>query len=313
MTIDYRRFLGQAGERVLAYLGGGEVITEERALRVSGDVAPGWWRFAIRGRNAEALERADPAEEVLSRLAAAVGHWTGSRMVHGTGLAEPVHLLPEDELARFAPLRARRWHSGDLLFERVDLEGDAEDVARGCFEERRPLADRAGIPGTLRAAFALAVVADVSARTGVPAAPLEVRADLLEVADHGWPAADAALERLARERQAEAARVRERQRQPPVAVGPVPRADDVLARVAEALVGSGAALLATRRLADGLLVVTYRFLGERLSAVVRADSLQVVDAGVCLAGHDADLTLASLPGAVREGVDRGMLVITRHG
>jgi hypothetical protein len=86
-----------------------------------------------------------------------------------------------------------------------------------------------------------------------------------------------------------------------------------MTRVAEALIGSGASLLAARRLAGGLLVVTYRFLGERLSAVIHPDSLQVVDAGVCLAGHDAELTLASLPGAVREGVESGALVITRHG
>jgi hypothetical protein len=85
-----------------------------------------------------------------------------------------------------------------------------------------------------------------------------------------------------------------------------------MARVASALAGSGAALLDTRRLASGLLAVTYRFLGERLGAVVHAESLQVVDAGVCLAGHDGDLTLASLPGAVREGVASGQLVITRH-
>jgi hypothetical protein len=45
---------------------------------------------------------------------------------------------------------------------------------------------------------------------------------------------------------------------------------------------------------------------------VRAESLQVLDAGVCLSGEDEALTLASLPGVIREGMDSGRLVITSH-
>lgn len=313
MTIDYRRFLGRIEERVLAYLGGGSVIAADRALRMTAAIAPGWWRFSVQGRTATPLESVEAPEDVLRTLESAVGFWTGGRLVHGAAIAEPVHLLPEDELPRFAPCRARRWHSGDLVFERMELEGEAEEMTRRVFEDRAVLAGIKGVPGTLRAAFALAVIADVSARTGIAAAPIEVRADLTGVAERGWPAAEGVVERLRRERETQATRARERAlratRAPSAAP---PRADDGVERATAALLGSGAALLSARALGGGLLEVTYRFLGERLRAVVLSDTLQVVDAGVCLAGHDRELTLASLPGAVREGSETGQLAITNH-
>jgi hypothetical protein len=314
VTIDYRRFLGASEERVLPYLGGGEVIGPDRGLRVAEDVAPGWWRFAVEGRRARALERVEPADGWTAGLASVAGHWSGRRLVDDAGRAEVVHLLPEDELPRFAPLRSRRWHSGDLVFELAALEGEAEDDARMRFEDHAALGDVRGAPGSLRAAFALAVIGDVSARRDVPASALEVARDLGDIAEGGWPAADAVLDRLRAHRTAEAERMRARERAiaaRPVAT-PLPGAGDPARRAADALAGSGARLLAARTLAGGLIEVRYRFLGERLGAVVQADSLQVVDAGVCLAGHDRELTLASLPGAVREGVETGQLVITRH-
>ena len=87
---------------------------------------------------------------------------------------------------------------------------------------------------------------------------------------------------------------------------------DAVERASSALAASGAVLLDGRRLADGLLEVTYRFMGERFRAVVQAGSLQVVDAGICLSGHDAELTLDSLPPVIREGSEDGVLVITSH-
>jgi hypothetical protein len=311
VKLDYRRFLGRTEERVLAYLGGNVVVAEDRGLRVEPPMAPGWWRFSVAGRNATPVERVEAPEDVLARLPPVTGHWSGQRLVHGAAEAESLHLGPEDELPRFASCRARRWHSGDLVFERLELESDAEEVARRAFEDRAPLAGATGIPGTLRAAFALAVVAEVSARAGVAAAPLEVRARLNDVAEEGWPAAAAALEALRREREAAAALARRRAVVRPEPPRPAP-ARDPIERATAALSGSGAVLLDGRRLADGLVEVTYRFMGERFRAVVDGASLQVVDAGVCLSGHDEELTLDSLPSVIREGARDGVLVITSH-
>jgi len=45
---------------------------------------------------------------------------------------------------------------------------------------------------------------------------------------------------------------------------------------------------------------------------IDAITLQVWDAGVCLAGEDRLVTLESLPGVIREAIETGRLVITRR-
>lgn len=304
MSIDYRRFLGRKDELVLAYFGGGTVIAADRGLRVAQQVAPGWWRFSVAGRVATPVEKLDPPEDVLAALPATLGHWTGARLVHAEA-AEPVAFLPEDEISRFAPCRARRWYSGDLVFERVELEEEVEETVRQAFQDRRELSAVKGVPGTLRAAFALAVLAEVSARTHVPVAPLEVWRDLTDVAEGGWQRAAEVVERLRRER----LRVQTVIERPGV---PVPLPEEPRARASAVLAASGATLLDCRGLAGQMLEVTYRFMGERLQAIVQADTLQVLDAGICLSGHDREISLASLPSVVREGAETGQLVITCH-
>src|SRR5262249_13266391 len=154
---------------------------------------------------------------------------------------------PEDDLPRFAPCRARRWHSGDLLFERIELEGEAEETARRAFEDRLPLGAAKGIPGTLRCAFSLAVAAEVTGRIGLHAAPIEVESVRRDVGERGWLEAEAALARPRREREAEAARARARaDRAPSGAAARGPRETDPMARVTAVLAGSGATPLECR-------------------------------------------------------------------
>ena len=52
--------------------------------------------------------------------------------------------------------------------------------------------------------------------------------------------------------------------------------------------------------------------GLDLNRVVDAITLQVYDAGVCLAGEDRLVTLDSLPSVIREAIDTSRLVITRR-
>lgn len=83
-------------------------------------------------------------------------------------------------------------------------------------------------------------------------------------------------------------------------------------RAQQALVNAGARPLDLRRLAGQRLEVTYAFMGERFVSIVAADSLQVLDAGICLAGADGDVTLESLPSVIREAIETDVLVVTRH-
>ena len=77
--MDYQRFLDKREEQVLPYLGGAVVDAPGRALRVKAPVAPGWWRFELRGRDATALAPAEPSfDAALPRVR---GHLLGPRLV----------------------------------------------------------------------------------------------------------------------------------------------------------------------------------------------------------------------------------------
>ncbi len=89
--------------------------------------------------------------------------------------------------------------------------------------------------------------------------------------------------------------------------------DNAPERAEAALEAAGARPTATRLLDPERLEVRYRFLNHRFITVVHPITLQVLDAGICLAGADRMVTLDSLPSVIREGVDTHRLVITRHG
>ncbi|WP_338080638.1 hypothetical protein [Corallococcus exiguus] len=196
--MDYRKLLGKVESAVLPYFGGGTVDAPSRRLRVTQPVAPGWWRFEVKGREATAREPASPeGTEALPRVR---GHVWGTRLVREGAVAEPLALMPEEEPPRLSPVTARRWHDGTLLFEGVEFESEAEETARRALEEDRALGDTRGVSASLRAAFGFAVLEAVSRGTGIPFAPVEARARVLDVAREGRAEAERCLRRLADER-----------------------------------------------------------------------------------------------------------------
>ena len=80
--------------------------------------------------------------------------------------------------------------------------------------------------------------------------------------------------------------------------------------MADALYGAHAGVRGMRWLAGELLEVRYDLDGERFVSIVESGTLRVVDAGICLSGHDRDLTLESLPSAIREAARTRQLNIT---
>ena len=307
--MDYRKFLGRVESWVLPYVGGPHVSLPSRRLRVSSPPpAPGWWRFDVQGRHATA--RAPAEAPGLEGLPSVRGHLWGERLVHTRAQAEPVGLLPDERPARFSPLRARRWHDGTLVYEATDFEDSAEDEARVRWEAGGTLADVKSVPASLRAAFGYAVLESTARALGIPFCPAEVRGQVLAVAETGPLAAEARLRALVIER----AEQRAPALAPPRTAGPWTHAFEErdVARVERALTAVDARLLDLRRRGEGLWEVTFGFMGERFQSIVRADTLGVVDAGICLAGQDALVTLESLPAVIRESLERDVLVVTRH-
>ncbi len=324
--MDYRRFLAKDDLLVLPYLGGPTVDAADRRLKVTPFEPPGWYRFKVRGRDAEKVEPADPPE--LGHLPAVHGFFFDGRLVSGGARAELLFLIPGDEPARFAPITARRWPSGELLFDTSDFESEVESQVREALATDLSLRAAKGVPAPLRAAYGYALFAQVAARVALPFSPAEVRPHLAAVADEGPARAEAVLRALEAERvvaRREMAEM-ERRRAERLAAAEVAaerearqqrfaqHARDAEDRAARALDAAGARLEVSRRLGPLQLEVIFRFMDQRFICLVDAATLQVIDSGICL-GHpprDAWVTLESLPSVIKEAIDDGALVILRY-
>lgn len=325
--MQYRKFLGKTDLAVLPYLGGTTVDGPNGRLRLQRPPkAPGWYRMTLRKGIAEVMDQAEPPD--LSALPKVRGHLLGERLVRDGAVAEPVHLLPEDQPARFSACAARRWHSGELVFEALEFDSDAEEGARRALEDGRGLLEVKGVPATLRAAFGYALVEAAGRRLRIPAAPAELRGQILAVAQEGPARAEGALRalevereqarrelaELQRRRQQERAQAEVRaERERRAAMARVSR-EQADVRAEAALRSAGATLHEARRRANDQLEVVFSFMGERFVSVVDAATLQVIDSGICL-GHpprDELITLESLPSVIKEAIDTDALVILRH-
>ncbi len=317
---DYRKFLSKVETSVLPYFGGTRVDTSSRRLRLPSALdAPGWYTFEIKGREAFPKDPADAPD--LSDLPLARGHVVGRWLVGDNAGAVEMELFSEEEPPVLAPCRARVWYGGEVLFEGLDFEGEAELSAREALEDGRSLEGIKGVGAPLRAAFAYAVLARTSRELTIPFSPKEVRKDLLTIAGTGPDGAASSLRRLEHERRMwralhpEEALLRGEAPPPVRHHGPQPTLANAEERADAALEAAGARLLAVRRLGDRQLEVRYRFMDERFVTVCDALTLQIHDAGVCL-GHgeergDRLLTLESLPSVIKEAIDTDVLVITR--
>ena len=333
--VDYRRFLAKEASMVLPYFGGGTVDAPDRRLRVAEPFEPiGWYRFTVKGRVATKTDAAERPD--LSALPVVRGHFVDGRLVHAGAVAELLQLLPSDEPAALALIRARRWPSGELLFDELEFETEVEGQVREALASDVGLSTVKAVPSTLRAAYAYSVAAKVSRRLQIAASAAELKPHIPSIAEAGVVAAEAALAALHAER--EQARTEmaelERRRQAQLAAQEMKEARDgrmqraqvlrvndpaafrrqVTEAATDALAAAGAALETSRMLANHQIEVVFRYMGERFISVADAATLRVIDSGICL-GHpprDGLVTLDSLPSVIREAIDTGRLVILRH-
>ncbi|MEO5366960.1 MAG: hypothetical protein H7831_11565 [Magnetococcus sp. WYHC-3] len=88
---------------------------------------------------------------------------------------------------------------------------------------------------------------------------------------------------------------------------------DFQAAAQAALQLSGAALLDTRpSYRRNEMVVQFRFSHRRFECVVDRNTLQIIDAGICLRGNDATFTLESLPLVIDQAIKESKLHVFRH-
>lgn len=305
--MDYRKFLGSTQTMVLPYLGGTYVHATGRRLRIRQPVASGWWHFEVSGRHATPTQPAEPPELELARLPTLRGHLVLDWLFIAGDRVERIFLMPDEEPAPFTPAVARRWPSGDVLFERYEFEGEAETRAReSLFERAEQMGDRKGAPPSLKAAFGFAVLRQLGVARGLAVFPLELLDRLHEVAT-GRPIASLLLDEL----EARAYTLRPGRRRPDRLPPTAPRPRTPEERASEALESAGATFINGRSLDPARYEVTFRLRGQPFIAVVDPQTFHVFDSGICLSGHDEDLGLEALPAVILEAMDTHQLHITR--
>ncbi len=319
--MDYRAFLKPRDPIVLPFFGGIRVDAADRRLRVgelNGQaIAPGWWRFQIEGRRAVPLEPATPVD--LAALPVMRGHWVDGWVVASGRELGHIALPPDDEPEPLARVVARRWFSGEWLFESMEFEDDAELEARRALEERRPIGALKGVVPSLRAAFGYSLGLAAAAELKIAVSIRELTPIVVEIADGGRDVVRQLFDDLVEARRAQEALVRERARRVALATAAhharvVARPDNARERCDEVLAAARARMTGFRTMANGRqLEVTYTVEGSRIVSLVDAATLQVIDPGVCL-GHDGEyrvLTLDAMPSVIRQAIDEHRLNIGR--
>ena len=272
--MDFRQFLqGADSERRLPYAGGLKIRDDQRSWRLRDELPPGWYRFREAGRYLEMIAPIEPELDAWE-LPTVRGYLAQDRFVTQDSMDRLFGLPEDEEPPRYAPLSAKRWFDGRCWFSMTDFESEAEEQVRSAYEEEREIADIKGVTPALAQAYLL----DHTAR------------EMARVA-----------ERRRREEAAAAERAAERARWQESAEG----------RIALALSHAGARLLDWRRSGRRRATVRYQLGARSFECVIDVESLQILDAGICLEGTDSQLNLASLPSAVREAIETGQLYVFR--
>jgi hypothetical protein len=292
---------------VAPYFGDGKVCRGDRAWRVPHFSLPGWYLWSASPRSAMPLEELDPfsfeAMDTLlfPGLVVKVGYLLGDRMVENNGLGmrklshlQKVWYIPPDPL-KFQQFNLVLWPSGHWVFRDEAMGFEQDFPVRDIYEQRGTLAEVEAIPGispVLKRVFLW--------ESEIRDAEEQARKDA-EEAERKRIAALAAEER----RKAEEEEMKKR-------MGEFGTAVPII------LHSYGAELLRIREIRPNEAEVAFRYRGERMACVIRKDTMQVLDAGICLTDHetgrkhDHRLTLRALIPVVKEAIETHKLVIWRH-
>ena len=273
--MDYTQFLQKPDEVLrLPYFSGKSVCDDKLMYRLRDALQPGWYRFRKSGRYLT-VENAIPPELDAWKLPRVVGYVFHGRLICNDSQARLFGLPSDEDLPKFIPVVARKWFDGHILYYAQEFESEVETKVREAFEEERSIDNVKGVTPALAHVFVL----------------------------------ESTQRELAREAERRAREEVEREKQ----AAELARWQETLeGRISLALSHTGAELVNWRRNGQRQAVVRYRVAGGRFECVIDTDSLQIMDAGICLDGTDEELNLSSLPSAVREAIESGQLHVFRN-
>jgi hypothetical protein len=273
--MDYRQFLQKSDERLrLPYFDGKSVCDDRLTYRLRESLQPGWYQFRKSGRYLTMENPISPQLEAW-KLPRVTGYVFRGRLVSNDSQDRLFGMPADEDLPLFCPVRARKWFDGHILYDSQEFETEIDAMVREAFEEERSIDQVKGVTPALAHVFVL----------------------------------ESTQRELAKEAERRARDKAERQRQE----AELARWQETLeGRISLALSHTGAELMNWRRNGQRQAVVRYRVAGRRFECVIDTESLQIVDAGICLSGTDEELNLASLPSAVREAIESGQLHVFRN-
>lgn len=273
--MDYTQFLQKSDEVLrLPYFEGKTACDDKLTYRLRETLPPGWYQFQKTGRYLSVEERIEP-ELDRWKLQRVTGYAMGRRMIGNDFQGRLFGLPPGTDLEKFTPVAARKWFDGHLIYDGTEFESEGDLQVREAFEEERSIDQIKGVTPALAHTFMLESTQRALA----------------------WEA-----ERRAREAQARQERAAEMARWQETLEG----------RISLALSHTGAELIGWRRNGERQAVVRYRLGRQRFECIIDTESLQILDAGICLSGADEELNLSSLPSAVQEAIQSGQLHVFRH-
>jgi len=273
--MDYSQFLQKPDERLrLPYFTGKTVCDDKLTYRLRETLEPGWYVFSKSGRYLTVEDLIEPQLDAW-KLPKVAGYVFNGRLTGNDFQARLFGLPADEDLAKFVPVSGRQWFDGHILYYGQEFETEIEVKVREAFEEERPIDELKGVTPALAHVFVL----------------------------------ESTQRELAREAERRAREEGERRRQ----AAELARWQETLeGRISLALSHTGAELINWRRAGSQQAIVRYRVAGSRFECVIDVQSLQIMDAGICLSGADEELNLSSLPSAVREAIESGRLHVMRH-
>lgn len=305
--MGWQDLLEESSDHLVApWLGGRRVFSDARSWRIPGKLPRDfdWYLWEVKGRTASWLRKHDADPDYGERLTKVRGYLVGDRIVPNGASVDPdpdklfgqtksVHLV-DPGLDRFVPVEVMIDRDGRIIYSQELFPLGPEDAVRRAFIDRKESVDHiAGIVPALDLAFRFATRQRVLAE--------ERRAELERV-------------RLEEERREQACRN--------MGTGLGRRAlavTDPEAAAKAALAVSGAELLDIRQSRiDREMIVQFRLENRRFECVAHKDTLQIIDAGICLEDHrtlekgDTYFTLESLPAVIRQAIREGALHVYRH-
>lgn len=313
--MSWRELLKETETTVVApWLGGRSLRLGMRAWIIDGDLPPdhGWSTFRISGRKVRYEGPAGVTLAPIFEQTKVRGFLVGDRLVQDDARVDPdprkiadhaerVHLI-DPGLERFARVAAGRpTEDGPLVFLGLEFPLGPEPEVQNALEDgKRELAGVPGVVPALEAAFRMELFQRDEAERRRQEAERRRREE--------------EERRQQEERRAELARQlgdgRGRREMAQV---------DFAAAARAALRVGGAEYLDHRQTPQrNEYAVRFRFNGRRFECTCDRNTLQIIDAGICLIDHETEergdtyFTLESLPAVIRQAEREGQLVVFRR-